>query len=251
MQKQQRKINLSRWPVIFLIITVIVLFSLVGIAYASQGTLYQVLEPESVEGPSPGSSSSPSFNVFSEIGDTVVGESSSVTFIVQHGVLYDTAASLMSLGLIAVPEKRSPLTGNDDSHVTIEVRTPGTTTILFTQLIDTDIDGEHAGLDLGGLSPGTYDLTAKAYSHLRRKKENVVLGMGLNSIDFTDLGTNKLLSGDVNLANGDNKVNSLDVTLLVDDWFTTDERTDLNQDGQVNSIDMTNMVTNFNQVGDE
>ena len=252
MQKQQRKIKLNRCPVIFLIITGIILFSLTGIAFASQGTLYQVVEPESAEGPSSGQSSSVDFNVFSELGDVFVGESTTVGvgYILHHGVIYDLTGSVQ-LDFIAVPEKRSPVTGNDDSHVTVEVRSPGSTVVLFSQTVDTDVDGEHATLDLVGISPGTYDLTAKAYSHLRRKKENVILGTGITNLDFTDAGTNKVLCGDVNLADGDNKVNSLDVTLLVADWFTADERIDLNQDGQVNSIDMTNMVTNFNQVGDE
>jgi len=252
MPKQQRKIKIRRWPVIFLIIMGVVLFSLTGIALASQGTLYQVVEPESVEGPSSGQSNSTNYKVFSELGDTVVGESTTtgVGYILRHGVIYDLTGSTQ-LDFIAVPEKRSPITGNDDSHVTIEVRNPGSTVVLFSQTVDTDTDGEYATLDLTGISPGIYDLTAKAYSHLRRKKSNVNLGSGVNNLDFTDAGTNKVLCGDVNLANGDNKVNSLDVTLLVDDWFTNDERTDLNQDGQVNSIDMTNMVTNFNQVGDD
>ena len=252
MQKQQAKIKFNCCSIIFLLIMGVLLFSLVGVVYASQGTLYNVVEPESVEGPSSGQSSSASYNIFSEIGDTVVRESTTtgVGYILHHGVIYDLTGSVQ-LDFIAVPEKRSPITGNDDSHVTVEVRSPGSTVVLFSQTVDTDIDGEHATLDLVGISPGTYDLTAKAYSHLRRKKENVILGAGITNLDFTDAGTNKVLCGDVNLVDGDNKVNSLDVTLLVADWFTADERIDLNQDGQVNSIDMTNMVTNFNQVGDE
>ena len=250
MKKQQQNIIIYCWPIIFII--GIILFLLTGIAFASQGTLYQVVEPESVEGPSSGQSSSANYNIFSELGDTVVGESTTIgaNYILRHGVIYDLSGNVQ-LDFIAVPEKRSPLVGNDDSHVTVEVRNPGSTTILFSQTIDTDIDGEYATLDLTGISPGIYDLTAKAYSHLRKKKENVNLGVGINNLDFTDAGTDKVLCGDVNLVNGDNKVNSLDVTLLVADWFSADERIDLNQDGQVNSIDMTNMVTNFNQVGDE
>jgi hypothetical protein len=251
MKRQQRKTKLNRWSAIFLVIVAVFLFSIVGIVYASQGTLYQVNSPESVNGPSSLKSYSGSYNVFSEIGDTVVGTSTSLSFSILHGVTYEAPTGVVDIDIIAVPEKRVPLTGNDDSHVTIEIRNPGGTTPLFSQTVDTDVDGEHGTMNIAGISPGTYDLTAKAYSHLRRKKENVVLGAGLNTVDFTDVGTDKVLCGDVNLVYGDNKVNSLDVTLLVADWFSTDERIDLNQDGQVNSIDMTNMVTNFNLTGDE
>jgi hypothetical protein len=103
---------------------------------------------------------------------------------------------------------------------------------------------------MSNISPGTYDVTAKGYSHLRRKKSNVSMS-DLFTLDFTDGGANKLLSGDVNSTNGDNKVNGIDLTLIVNNLTGSDERTDLNQDTRVNGIDLTNAVANLNLTGDE
>ena len=151
------------------------------------------------------------------------------------------------LSFIALPEKRVPKVGNDDSHVIIEVRSPGSAQVLFSQTVDTSIDGQYSNVILSGISPGVYDLIAKGYSHLRRKKSNITLSSGENILDFTDAGLNKLLCGDVN---EDNKVNAIDVTIIVKSLFVSEERTDLNQDSLVNAIDITNMVVNFNKVGD-
>jgi hypothetical protein len=99
------------------------------------------------------------------------------------------------------------------------------------------------------VTPGTYDVTAKGYSHLRRKKSSVALSDNI-TIDFTDASTNKLLSGDVNSTNGDNKVNGIDLSLIVAGLLGSSERLDLNRDGQVNGIDLTNAVANLNVTGD-
>lgn len=238
----------NRWNLLLLLgFVVAAVFLFYSVGNASQGTLYNVEHPEAISGPSPGGSASVNFNLFSEIGDTAVGVSDSVNFSVLHGVTYEESDTL--LGIIVIPEKRVPATGNDDSHVTVEIRNVGNTVPFFSQTIDTNVNGV-GQIDIAAIPPGVYDMTAKAYSHLRRLKSSVNLG-AVASVDFTDAGTNKVLCGDVNLADGDNKVNSLDVTILVDSWFTINERTDLNQDGEVNSIDITNMITNFNQVGDE
>jgi len=158
------------------------------------------------------------------------------------------------LDFTAVPEKRIPLTGNDDSHVTIEVRNIGSTTPLFTQTVTTDTAGTYSGLTLTGLTPGTYDITAKAFSHLRRKKSSISLLGGTVVVDFTDASTNKVLCGDVNTAspstNGDNKVNGIDLTLINIGLLGSSEKLDLNQDGKVNGIDLTCAITNLTRVGD-
>lgn len=152
------------------------------------------------------------------------------------------------LDLIAVPEKRIPSVGNDSTHLTVEVRNPGSTTPLDSIVITTRSDGTYSGATLS-VGPGTYDFTAKGYSHLRRKKTNVVF-TGDNTIDFTDGGTDRLLCGDVNSTDGDNKVNGIDLTLIVDGLLGSVERLDLNQDGKVNGIDLTNAVSNINVTGD-
>lgn len=150
--------------------------------------------------------------------------------------------------LIAIPEKRIPTVNNDSTHLTVEVRNPGSQTPLESQLVTTRSNGTYSGVTLN-VDPGTYDFTVKGYSHLRLRKRNVAFPYG-DTIDFTDGGTHKLLSGDVNSTNGDNKVNGIDLTLIVAGLLGISERLDLNQDGKVNGIDLTNAVTNINVTGD-
>lgn len=149
----------------------------------------------------------------------------------------------------AKPEKRIPSTGNDGTQLTVEVRNPGETTPLFSQTVVTSSGGTYSGLTLTGISAGTYDVAAKGYSHLRRTLANVSVSSGL-TIDFTSNGSNPLPSGDVNAVSGDNKVNGIDLTLIVNSLFGHVVRYDLNRDGLVNGIDLTNAVTNLNDLGD-
>ncbi len=153
-----------------------------------------------------------------------------------------------SLNVLAKPEKRIPTTGNDSTLLTVEVRNPGSVSPLDSQVVTTDTAGAYNGLSLN-IVPGTYDLTVKGYSHLRKKKSNVVVAAD-TTIDFTDAGTTTLLSGDVNGSNGDNKVNGIDLSLVVAGLNGTDVRLDLNRDGRVNGIDLTNAVTNLTLTGD-
>jgi hypothetical protein len=152
------------------------------------------------------------------------------------------------LNLIAVPEKRIPLVENDSTHLTVEARNPGSTTPLDSTVVTTRSDGTYSGVTLS-IEAGTYDFTVKGYSHLRRKKRDVAFTEG-STIDFTDGGTNKLLCGDVNSTDGDNKVNGIDLSLIVAGLLGSVERLDLNQDGKVNGIDLSNAVSNLNVTGD-
>lgn len=153
------------------------------------------------------------------------------------------------LHIVAIPEKRIPNTGNNSTLLTVEVREPGSASPLFSQVITTGSGGTYSGLLVTGLDPGTYDLAVKGYSHLRVKKSNVAFSSG-TTVDFTDGGTNPLPSGDVNSTDGDNKVNGIDLTLIVGGLTGTEVRYDLNRDGVVNGIDLTNAVSNLNDIGD-
>lgn len=159
-----------------------------------------------------------------------------------------TVVSSMSINVIAIPEKRIPTTNNNSTRLTVELRSVGSTTPLDSELVITGSGGTYSGVTFQ-LNPGTYDITAKGYSHLRRKKTSVALTNN-STVDFTDVGTNKLLCGDVNSTNGDNKVNGIDLSLIVAGLTGTSERLDLNRDGIVNGIDLTNSVTNLNVTGD-
>lgn len=176
-------------------------------------------------------------------GTTLTGNSTSsnvgITFVSSVSVTAD---------IVAKPEKRIPSTGNDSTLLTVEVRTAGTDDVRYATGVVTQNDGTYPDLTLD-VGIGTYDIAAKGYSHLRRTLTNVQLADGVE-IDFTDGGDDPLLSGDVNGSEGDNKVNGIDLTLIVGDLTSDDERTDLNRDGLVNGIDLTNAVANLNVTGD-
>ncbi|PIQ75901.1 hypothetical protein COU78_07030 [Candidatus Peregrinibacteria bacterium CG10_big_fil_rev_8_21_14_0_10_49_24] len=161
----------------------------------------------------------------------------------------NTSGSGFTLNLIAAPEKRVPSANNDDTRLEIEVRAQGSSTALYRQVVRTSSGGTFSGFTVSGLSAGTYDITAKGYSHLRKKKASITLSTGA-TIDFTSSGTDKLLSGDVNSSSGDNLVNGIDLTLIIGDLTGSTERYDLNRDSVVNGIDLTNAITNLTQTGD-
>ncbi|MBU2542199.1 hypothetical protein KJ785_01400 [Patescibacteria group bacterium] len=158
----------------------------------------------------------------------------------------------------AVPEKRIPniLTRvyNRQSWVRIKAYTAGSdrsnpANLLYNSASTTNDLGWFSYYVFDGLSPGTYDFTVKGYSHLTRLVSNVSTGYAF-ALDFSDNGTNPLLSGDINLTEGDDEINAMDISVLVNAWNTSDSRADLNRDEEVNSIDISNLLANFNAVGD-
>lgn len=175
---------------------------------------------------------------------TFVSASDSAETSVQFVV---TGSGGFAINFIAIPEKRVPSTGNNGTLLTVEVRTPGETTPLFSETVVTGSGGTYSGMVVT-LSPGTYDITAKGYSHLRVKKSSQSLTNGI-TIDFTAAGVSPLLSGDVNGTTGDNKVNGIDLTQIVSGLTSYHVRYDLNRDTRVNGIDLTNAVSNLNVTG--
>jgi hypothetical protein len=158
-----------------------------------------------------------------------------------------TGSGGFAINIIALPEKRVPATYNNGTIVTLEVRNPSSSTPLVSQDVTTGSGGTLSGVVIV-LSPGTYDITAKGYSHLRTKKSSQSLSNGV-TIDFTSGGASPLLSGDVNGANGDNKVNGIDLSQIVSGLTSYNVRYDLNRDSRVNGIDLTNAVSNLNVTG--
>lgn len=172
--------------------------------------------------------------------------SASESFVISLTV---TSASGASVDVVAIPEKRVPSTGNNGTLLTIEVRPEGSSDVLYSGTINTGSGGTYSGLLLAGIDDGTYDVTAKGFSHLRKKKMSIAIASGV-TIDFTSSGADPLLGGDVNSTDGDNKVNGIDLTLIVNDLNGGQARYDLNRDTKVNGIDLTNAVTNLNITGD-
>jgi hypothetical protein len=122
--------------------------------------------------------------------------------------------------------------------------------VFTTSTITTGDAGETVGnLTLTGLQDGVYDIIFKDDSHLARLISNVIMSSGVR-LDFTEAGLFPLYAGDINLTMGDNKVNALDMSVLVNNWGSSERRSDLNQDTEVNALDAGTVLDNFNLVGD-
>lgn len=162
-----------------------------------------------------------------------------------------------NLDIIAIPEKRIPNVDFDSvenkaSVLTLKIYPFGSERITVNLVYSTTTNSNDAGKwfsVLQTVSSNNYDITVKGYSHLARLASNINLDKFIQ-VDFTNNGQNPLYSGDINMDSGDNKVNALDISILVNNFSTGNVRSDLNQDGVVNSIDISNLLTNFNLVGD-
>lgn len=162
-----------------------------------------------------------------------------------------------NLQIIAVPEKRIPNVDFDSvenkaSLLTLKIYPFGLERIDANLVYSTTTNSNDAAKwfeVLQTVSSGNYDITVKGYSHLARLASNINLDKFIQ-VDFTNNGQTPLYSGDINMDSGDNKVNALDISILVNNFSTSNVRSDLNQDGVVNSIDISNLLTNFNLVGD-
>ncbi|OGF34050.1 hypothetical protein A2482_03425 [Candidatus Falkowbacteria bacterium RIFOXYC2_FULL_48_21] len=100
-----------------------------------------------------------------------------------------------------------------------------------------------------GICGQTGDMVYKTKKHLAKRISNVALN-GVVNLDFTQGDTYCLKAGDINADYGDNKINSLDMSILVNDWNEGDVRADLNSDVKVNSLDSSILLANFNLSGD-
>lgn len=166
----------------------------------------------------------------------------------------------MSLTFKALPEKISPMSNDYSSHVIIEIQPAGGGSVLYSEILDTDLTGMHSTpVLLEGISLGNYDIYVKGYSHLTKKKENVALSAGNNFIDFSEGDTVYLMAGDVNVLNpldpkqrGDDIVNSIDLAIEIEklDQSSSIEKEDVNKDGAVNSVDLGIAIENLDKVGD-
>jgi len=113
-----------------------------------------------------------------------------------------------------------------------------------TQVVNTDPSGNFS---VGGLSPGTYDITVKNAHTLSNIRRGYTLVDGVNTINMGELK-----EGD---ANGDDRVNSSDFLLLRGSYFKSTgqpgfvDGADFNEDGSVNSSDFLLLRQNYFQNG--
>ena len=129
--------------------------------------------------------------------------------------------------------------------VVIELRLPGTTTVVQRQTVFLKAGGEFSFLSS---LTGTYDVAAKASHWLRQRLPNVTLSStGKSGLSFS------LVNGDVN---GDNAINFLDLEQVSDAWHSTpsssnwNPNADLNGTGTVDLADWLIVAKNWRKSGD-
>ena len=130
--------------------------------------------------------------------------------------------------------------------VTIEVRNPGTTTDLQSQVVALASDGSFW---VPCALTGTYDVAAKASHWLRQRVSGVTFNGGVVSggVSFS------LINGDVD---GDNTINLADLVAMAKAWRSTpgssnwNVNADVNGDGTVNLADWMVVARNWRKSGD-
>ncbi len=153
-----------------------------------------------------------------------------------HGPVPDQTAPILDV--------RALLQRHSDHacNLTLRISHQGSRGVLASYVIPMDSQGQYNGLRLDGIANGTYDITASVPYHLV-KRVTQFLRPGSNTVDF---GT--LVGGD---ANNDNTVNALDLSLLINDIYTSNPRSDVDGNGIVNARDYNFVVDNYFMQGDE
>jgi probable HAF family extracellular repeat protein len=129
--------------------------------------------------------------------------------------------------------------------VTVEIRNPGSTTVLQRTTVRLQSDGSFS---LPSPLVGTYDVSFKASHWLRR----TIAGVTLTASSRVSLGPS-LINGDVN---GDNAINLSDLIAISAAWRSTqgsanwNPNADLNGDGNVNLADWMIVASNWRKSGD-
>lgn len=130
--------------------------------------------------------------------------------------------------------------------VTIEIRQPGSTTPLDTEIVPLDANGNFSTST--SVAPGTYDIAVKTSHWLRQRLANqTITTAGAIGLSYS------LVNGDVN---GDNVVSLGDLGQLRTAFASSsgdpnwNVNADLNGDGAVSLGDLAILRTHFSQQGD-
>lgn len=174
----------------------------------------------------------------------------------------------------AIPEGRVGASStNWDSTFYIAVRPADDSdqSIIFAMdtLASTTVAGDYTtAITFDGVTnSSTYDVAFKSHQHISSKLDDVFLEAGINSLNFTQadnsifVGPLRLLAGDINGTGdspstlGDNVVNSIDLSVLLDqidfyDPSTRGYRANFNQDVVINSVDLGMLIENLDKEGD-
>lgn len=120
------------------------------------------------------------------------------------------------------------------------------TTPAFSKSVTTDNSGNFIITDI---TPGNYKIAVKNGHTLKKVSQLETFGSGLKTINF---GT--LKEGD---ANGDNTVDELDFSLLLNSFYKAlgdpgfDIRTDFNDDSLVDEFDFSLLLNSYYQIGEQ
>jgi len=172
----------------------------------------------------------------------------------------------------AVPEGRvGPAGTNWDATFYLYFKDPSTGNIVYKMdtLTTTAVTGEKLSpIIIDDLPSGNFDVLIKTHQHLSKKLANIPIPDGLNIFNFTTtdnttgtIGSERLLAGDISGAGtspdtlGDNEINSVDLSIILndldaDDLTTRGIRANLNQDVVVNSVDLSLMLKNLDMQGE-
>lgn len=157
---------------------------------------------------------------------------------------------IKQLQIKVYPEKRVPAINNWATIIDLELRDCSTNQILYKfNQINTNNQGI-ATIDLSNLdvAGGRYSFSVRGASHLRKKFNCYNLTSQTPFVDLTQQ-VSPLLAGEIS-NKFDNYINSLDMSVLVKDLYTSDYYSDLNQDGEVNSLDSSIQLINLYKNGD-
>jgi len=148
------------------------------------------------------------------------------------------------------PEKRHPPVSNWSTVANVNLVNCNTSSVRTFNNITTNNQGEGTfTIPFNNpLQAGDYEFLIKGASHLRERFNCYNIDSIEPSIDLTPEGK-ELLAGEVSNVD-DNYINSLDMSVLILDLFTTDYYSDLNQDNKVNALDFSNQIYNLFVSGD-
>lgn len=165
----------------------------------------------------------------------------------------------------AIPEMRvGPPGTNDDIRFYLTARSGGVVVATTPIIASTTAEGTYDFPIPINVPDGIYDVGIKSHQHLTKILRNIALGTTSTILNFTQPdnssseGAGVLTAGDINgdglspATLGDDKINALDITTLLQQFGSTDKyaRANLNQDGKVNALDLTIILKNFNLTGD-
>ncbi|MFQ5492593.1 MAG: hypothetical protein ACE5DX_00315 [Candidatus Dojkabacteria bacterium] len=179
------------------------------------------------------------------LGIKLCGGVSPCVFDTEPGVSVSGFIRIATITFTVHPEKRHPLTGNWDTTVNVQLQNCTTGQNFTFNGISTNTSGTATiSLPLSTVIPdGDYRFFIKGYSHLREQFNCYTLATQNPNIDLTVEGKD-LLAGEVSVIY-DNYINSLDMSVLYNNQFSSSNKNDLNQDTKVNSLDIGNQLYNI------